>query len=534
MQKKELVIGLDFGSDSVRALLARCEDGAELATSVYEYPRWKAGLGCDALRQQFRQHPLDYLEGIEHTVNAVLENQDRSLVAGIGVDTTGSTVAAVDAHGVPLAMHPGFEEDPNAMFILWKDHTALTESLELTAAAHKADPDYTSYEGGIYSSEWFWSKLLYTLRKSPAAVRKAASWMECCDWITGNLAGCTDVRAFPRGRCAAGHKAMFHPDWNGLPPETFLAGVDPLLGGWREKLYDKTRTADQAVGTLGAEWAEKLGLSRQVVIAGGAIDCHAGAVGVAIRPGELVKVVGTSTCDLMVAPTLKKKIPGICGQVDGSIRPDMTGLEAGQSAFGDIYAWLKRLLEWNGSGVNLSDLEKEATKVPPGANGILTLDWFNGRRSPDANEKLTGLICGLHLGSTAPMLFRSLIESTAFGSRAIMERFVREGIPFESVTAVGGIAQKSPLVMQLLADILNRPIRVAKSAQICALGAAMYAAAAAKVYPDLLTAMEKMNSGIDAVYTPDSVRAETYNAVYRKYAEMGILYEKAVMKEPSV
>jgi len=251
---------------------------------------------------------------------------------------------------------------------------------------------------------------------------------------------------------------------------------------------------------------------------------------VAIRPGQLVKVVGTSTCDLMVAPNLKKEIHGICGQVDGSIRPDMTGLEAGQSAFGDIYAWLRRLLEWNGSRVNLADLEAEASKIPPGANDILTLDWFNGRRSPDANEKLTGLICGLNLGSTAPMLFRSLIESTAFGSRAIMERFIREGIPFESVTAVGGIAKKSPLVMQLLADILNRPIQIAKSTQTCALGSAMYAAAAAKVYPDLQTAMEKMNSGCDAAYIPDPMRVKMYDAVYQRYTSLGILYEKDVMK----
>ncbi len=522
MNSKDLLIGLDFGSDSVRALLVTA-DGRELATCVHPYARWAKGWYSDAATAQFRQHPLDYLEGIEAVIPGVLAGQDASRVRGIGVDTTGSTPCAVDASGVPLALKPEFAENPNAMFILWKDHTALAEAGEINALARQWPVDYTRYEGGIYSPEWFWAKYLHLLRSDEAVRAACHGFVEHCDWVTSLLAG-APVKA---SRCAAGHKAMWHPDWNGLPPEEFLTTLDPLLRGRRAELYTETFTADVPVGTLTAEWAKKLGLSTSVVIAGGAFDCHMGAVGAGIEAGQLVKVIGTSTCDIMVAPRLATCVRGICGQVDGSVLPGMTGLEAGQSAFGDLYAWFRRFLSYSGE-VDLRKLEADAAALPIG--GELALDWMNGRRTPDANQYLTGALFGLNLGTTAPMVYRSLVEATAFGAKRIVERFLEEGVPMERVLALGGIARKSKFVMQTCADVLAMPIRVVKSDQACALGAAMFAATAAGVHPDLRSAMAAMNSGFDAEYVPHAADSARYQEKYQRYLALADAVEQETMR----
>ena len=366
--------------------------------------------------------------------------------------------------------------------------------------------------------------------RNNARVREAAfSWVEHCDWITGELAGRTDPVTMTRSRCAAGHKAMWHASWGGLPPEEFLSGIDPLLAGLRERLYTETVTADVPVGTLSPKWAEKLGLSTRVVIGGSAFDCHFGAVGAQIRPGELVKVIGTSTCDILVAPDLRQCVRGICGQVDGSVIPGMVGLEAGQSAFGDVYAWFRRLLGYAGE-VSLPALEAEAAAIAPGSTGVAALDWFNGRRTPDANPRLCGALFGLTLGSTAPMIYRALVESTVFGARAIIERFRSEGIAVNSVAAVGGISRKSPFVMQLCADVFQLPIKVAAADQACALGAAMFAAVAAKVHPDLEIAMAEMGSGFDRIYQPDPSAVPVYEKLYDRYLSLGKLLEEETMR----
>jgi L-ribulokinase len=524
----KLTIGLDFGSDSVRALLVDAVTGAELATSVHHYERWAKGSYCNPVSNQFRQHPLDYLEGLEITIKAVLARAPAGAAAnvvGIGVDTTGSTPCAVDKHGIPLSMLPEFSDNPNAMFILWKDHTALNEAVEITQLAKKwGGEDFTKYEGGIYSSEWFWAKVLRTLRVDEKVRQAAFSWVEHCDWIPAVLTGNINPLTMKRSRCAAGHKAMWHQDWQGLPPEEFLVKLDPVLNGLRSRLYQNTDTAEVPAGTLSAEWAATLGLPATVVVSGGAFDCHMGAVGASIEPYQMVKVVGTSTCDIIVAPAVHTCVKGICGQVDGSVVPGLTGLEAGQSAFGDIYAWFKRFLSYGGE-VNLAALEQDAAKLP--VSEVLALDWMNGRRTPDANQHLTGAIFGLNLGTTAPMVYRALIESTAYGARRIAERFSDEGIPVKSVVAIGGIAKKSPFIMQLCADVLNMPIKVAKSEQACALGAAMFAATAAGVYKNVETAMAAMNSGFDAVYQPIPANA----AVYEKYYARYLAYANAVEQE---
>ncbi len=546
-------IGLDYGTDSVRSLIVNVETGEEIATAVFQYPRWKKGMYCNAPNNQFRQHPKDYLEGLEYTITEALKKAPADVaenVVGISVDTTGSTPVAVDEKGIPLSLTPGFEENPNAMFILWKDHTAIKEAAEINHLSKKWEIDFTKFEGGIYSSEWFWAKLLHTIREDAGVFRAAYSWVEHCDWLPAILTGNTNPKTLKRSRCAAGHKAMWHEAFNGLPSEEFLTELDPLLGGLRERLYKETFTCDVSAGTLTQEWAAKLGLPSSVVVGVGAFDAHLGAVGAEIEPYYVSKVMGTSTCDMLIAPMEEvgdKLVGGICGQVDGSIVPGMLGLEAGQSAFGDIYAWFKKILEWplknilsesalldeatkqklieETSDKIISKLSKEAAKISIEESGIVALDWMNGRRTPDANQHLKGAIAGLNLGSDAPRIFRALVEATAFGSRAINERFINEGIRIDGVIALGGVAKKSPLVMQIVSDVLNMPIKVARSEEACALGSAMAAAVASGVYKSTSEAQKKMGGGFETEYHPIPENVEKYNVLYEKYKKFGKFIE---------
>lgn len=552
--KEKFTIGIDYGSDSVRALIVNTSTGEEAGSAVFHYPRWKKGLYSEPSENRFRQHPLDYLEGLESVVKTALDQageQVRNNVVAISVDTTGSTPVAVDEAGVPLALKKGFEENPNAMFVLWKDHTALREAEEINMLAKNwGGTDYTQYEGGVYSSEWFWAKILHIVR-SDADVRDAAySWVEHCDWIPGVLTANTDPLKLRRSRCAAGHKAMWHEDFEGLPSEEFLVKLDPLLKGLRGRLFRDTYSCEVSVGNLSAEWAEKLGLSTEVLIGAGAFDAHLGAVGGEIQPYYLSKVMGTSTCDMLIAPKEEigdKLVSGICGQVDGSIVPGMVGLEAGQSAFGDIYAWFAGLLMWpvNNLIANydwLSDSDKERIKretsdriiaeLSDAASGLspedsseLAVDWMNGRRTPDANQELKGVIAGLSLGSDAPRIFRALVEATAFGSKMINDRFMEEGVRIDGIIALGGVARKSGFVMQIVADVLNKPIKVARSEQTCALGSAMAASVVAGVHKDLSLAREAMGGGFETEYKPDPARAEVYQKIYEKYKRLGSFVE---------
>ena len=508
----------------------------------------------------FRQHPRDYIEGMESCVKGALKKLGAKAgerVAAIGIDTTGSTPCAVDQAGTPLALTTGFEENPNAMFVLWKDHTGVKEAELINKTARGwGGTDFTKYEGGVYSSEWFWSKILHVLRADGKVRGAAFSWVEHCDWMPALLTGTTDPLTMKRSRCAAGHKAMWHTDWDGLPPEEFLVKVDPLLRGLRARLFKDTQTSDQSAGGLTAEWAKRLGLKPGTAVAVGAFDAHMGAVGGGITDRTLVKIMGTSTCDVLVAPRKavgSKCVAGICGQVDGSVIPGMVGLEAGQSAFGDVYAWFKDILAWplhgavkggkkaKGVGACLTRVEEiedsildrlsaEAEKVDPGESTVAALDWLNGRRTPFADQTLKGAVVGLTLGTTAPKIFRALVEATAFGSRAIVEQFRKEGVPINAVIAQGGIARKSPFVMQVTADILGMPIRVVASDQACALGAGMLAAAAGGVYPSVTEAQKRMGSGFDKVYKPNRAKAALYQALYRRYTELSRSLEPLLQK----
>ena len=525
MKTGKLFIGLDFGSDSVRALLVD-QQGREAATAVHYYRYWNEKRYCDAARAQFRQHPSDYLEGMEAVIREVLNDQDRTKVAGIAVDTTGSTPCAVDREGTPLALNAEFADDPDAMFVLWKDHTAIAEEERINeCAANWGEVDFRKYSGGIYSCEWFWSKLLHVLRSNPRVREKAYSFVELCDWIPAVLSGNCIPEKMCRSRCAAGHKAMWHKDWGGLPPEEFLAAADPLLKGWRKRLYSETVTADHPAGVISPYWAAKLGLEKTVVIGSGAVDCHVGAIGAGIRTGEMVKVLGTSTCDILVTPELGRTIPGICGQVDGSVLRGLTGIEAGQSAFGDIYKWFGNFLAYAGD-VPLSRLERDAALLPIGSCGITALDWHNGRRTPYADSTLTGVIANLNLGTTVPMVYRALVESTVMGSKAILEHFKKEQLTVNGITAVGGISHKSEFIMQMCADAFNMPVKTVETEQCCALGAAMNAATAAGFYPDVPTAVQNMGGDYRKIYTPNAENHRKYEEVFRKYLALGKIMEE--------
>lgn len=557
--ENKFVIGLDYGSDSARALIVNALTGETLATSVKYYPRWKEGKYCNPSINQYRQHPQDYIDVLEATVKEALAQCPAGTaeqVVGIAFDTTGSTPAFTDESGTPLALLPEFAENPNAMFVLWKDHTAVKEAAEINKLCKEWDTDYTAYEGGIYSSEWFWAKALHVLREDEAVRAKAHSIVEYCEWLPALITGVKASKDIVRSRCACGHKTMWHPEWGGLPSEEFLTTLDPLLGGFRERLFTETETADKPVGHLSEEWATRLGLSTDVVVAGGAYDCHMGAVGAGVTPNTLVRVIGTSTCDVMVASYEEignSLIKGICGQVDGSVIPGMVGLEAGQSAFGDIYAWFKRILEFplkhiiaNSTLIDediknklieeacdkiIPALTVEAEKIPIEESTVIATDWMNGRRTPDANQLLKGTITGITLGTSAPRIFRALVEATAFGTKAIADRFINEGVKIDNVIGIGGIALKSPFVMQTLSDVLNMPIKVCNTDQACALGAAMFAATAAGVYGKVEDAISAMNSGFAKEYYPNAANAKAYQSIYDNYLKVGKFTENELFNK---
>jgi len=551
---KKYVIGLDYGTDSVRCVVVDTSNGETAGTAVFEYPRWKQGLYCDPSANRFRQHPLDYIEGMEYSIKEALKDLPGEVtdnIAGITVDTTGSTPVAVDREGVPISLKPGFEDDPDAMFVLWKDHTAVREAAEINELARSwGGTDYTKFEGGVYSSEWFWAKILHVMRSSEKVRGNSFSWVEHCDWIPALLTGNTDPLTLKRSRCAAGHKAMWHEDFNGLPDEKFLVMLDPILAGLRERLFTNTFTCDVSAGTMSEEWAGRLGMPAGVKVGTGAFDAHLGAIGGEISPYQLIKVMGTSTCDMIVSPmddVGDKLVAGICGQVDGSIIPGMLGLEAGQSAFGDVYAWFGKLLMWpvteiiqkmtwldeqtknkirtETSDRIINELTRQAESLSDDETAIVALDWLNGRRTPYANQELKGAIAGLSLGSDAPRVFKSLGEATAFGSRMRNDRFVSEGVRIDGVIAIGGVAKKSPYVMQIVADVLNMPIKVASSDQTCALGSAMAAAVMAGIHSDFETAQKAMGGGFEKEYKPDPVRAKRYEELYVKYKKLGAFIE---------
>lgn len=525
------VIGLDYGTNSVRCLVVDARNGRELGTAVYEYESGQAGILLDkADHNVARQNPADYLKGLEVTILAASREAKKSdkkftpaQVVGIGVDTTGSTPIPVDAEGVPLAMKKEFKKNRNACVWLWKDHTGYAEAAKITELAAKMRPEYLAKCGGVYSSEWFFSKIWHCLNVDKKVFDAAFTWVEHADWIPAVLTGTDHPAQIKRCRCAAGHKAMSSDQWGGYPDKEFLAKLDSRLSRVRDTLPDKTYAVDTAAGGLTAAWAKKLGLPAGIPVAMGAFDAHLGAVGSGIGKGTLVKIIGTSTCDMVVWPNTEKlpDIPGICGIVDGSVLPGYWGLEAGQSAVGDIFNWFVNSVQPGGKDIGSHrELTKKAAALKPGQSGLLALDWNNGNRTILVDQRLTGLLLGQTLHTRPEEIYRALIEATAFGALTIINRFEEYGVKIRQVVNCGGIAEKNPMLMQIYADVTGREMKVSRSAQTCALGSAAAAAVVGGYYKNFAAAQKAMCGLKPKTYTPDKKARKVYQQLYVLYKKL--------------
>ena len=529
---------MDFGTDSARGILVNPYTGEILSKSISYFKRWAQGLYCDPSKDQYRQHPLDYMEAIDEVFAGLFQSIDPDLikdVVAIGTNTTGSPPVAIDEHCQPLALLDGFKDNPNAMFILWKDHSAIQEADEINALAKRWPIDYTLYSGGIYSSEWFWSKILYTNRRDAQIKERAFTWVEQSDWIPTYLTGTQKPADIKRNRCAAGHKAMWNENHGGLPSSEFLCSLDPSFYHLVNRFYTTTYTSDEVFGKISPYFVEKYGFHPETIITVGAIDAHHGAVGSGSAPYALVKVIGTSTCDMLVVPQGDNPplVEGICGQVDGSIDPGMIGFEAGQSAFGDIYNWFRKFLlkpvySILGERLTMEQkqlleeevfgyLTKEASALPVTEEDLVFTDYYNGRRTPDADFTKEAAAYGFTLATHAGHVFKALVESTAFGSKAIIDRFREFNIPIKTVIATGGIPNKSPYVVQVLADVLGCAIQVVDSDQTCALGSAIFAAVVGGAYRNIEDAKTVMAAQVARTYEPDRTKQRIYDILYKRY-----------------
>jgi len=527
--KVQYTIGLDYGTNSVRALIVNVASGAEIAAAVWIYAHGTQGVILSRDPNLARQHPADYVQGAEITIRQALAAAGKNVrgfspgqVIGIGVDTTGSTPLPVDARGRPLAFQKKFANQPAAMAWLWKDHTAVNEAAEITALAKRLRPQYLAQCGGTYSSEWFWSKLLKCLRTAPAVFNAAHSWVELADFVPAALTGTAHPDQFVAGVCAAGHKAMWNAKWGGYPDASFLSRLHPKLAQLRSRLTTRVHSIDKSVGGLTAAWAAKTGLTAGIPVAVGAFDCHLGAVGCGVTPGTLVKIIGTSTCDITIAANTRKlaDVPGLCGIVDGSVLPGYFGLEAGQSAVGDLFNWWVNYIQPHGVKLTHRQLDDAALKLQPGESGLLALDWNNGNRTILVDQRLTGLLVGQTLYSTPAEVYRALVEATAFGALTIINRFEEYGVKISQIVNCGGIAEKSALTMQIYADVTGRPMKVSRSAQTCALGSAIAAAVVAGAHPDYATAQKKMTGLKSVVYKPNARAHATYRELYALYKQL--------------
>lgn len=545
--EKIYVIGIDYGTASVRSVLINARTGEELAISVFEYPRWKEGLYTIPEKNQFRQHPLDYIEGLEYVVKEVVSqvSDAKQYVKAIALDTTGSTPCLIDKSGTPLALLDKYKDNPSAMFALWKDHTAMKEAEEINKLCSKWETDYSVFSGGNYSSEWLWAKALHLIRTEPQLKEDAYTVIEHNDWIPALLTGVSDAKNIKRSRCAAGHKAMWAEQWGGFPPKDFLNRLDTTLGTFVENMDAETYTCDEPAGTLSKEWADRLGLNTDVVVGIGNTDAHSGALGAGVKYGTLIQNIGTSTCNMAVMPYDRvgdNVIAGISGQVDGSIIPGMIGFEAGMSAFGDVYEWFRNMLlgpsiEIINSSSVLSENEKEslikelkkktlvtltegAEKIKLTLKSPLATDRLNGRRNPFINYKLESAITGLNLSTTASEIYYALVEATAYGTKAIVDHFAENGVEIERIVATGGVALKSPFVMQVMADVLGKEIAVSDSEQSCALGAAMFASVLAGVYDCVEDAQDVLVTAASKIYKPKEEMTNLYAIRYKQYKEL--------------
>ncbi len=524
-------IGLDYGTNSVRCVVVNTKNGMEIAASVFSYPSGQDGIILDPADHNLaRQLVQDYIIGLEDSVNDAVESANskdpdfaKDKVVAIGIDTTGSTPIPVDKFGTPLCMLEEFRDNPNAMAWLWKDHTGYAEAIEITELAKKQKPHFLDKCGGTYSSEWFFSKILHCLRVDPKVYDAAYTWVEHADYMTAILTGNQQPENIKRCRCAAGHKAMFSDQWQGYPDREFLTQLDDKLAKLSDTLPDKTYPIDTQAGTLTKDWAQRLSLPEGIPVAMAAFDAHLGAVGSGIKEGTLVKIIGTSACDMAVFPNTEKlsDIPGICGIVDGSVLPGCFGLEAGQSAVGDIFNWFVNYIQPGGKDAGShEELTNKASKLLPGQSGLLALDWNNGNRTILVDQRLTGLLIGQTLHTKPEEIYRALIEATAFGALTIINRFDEYGVKINEIITCGGIAEKNPMLMQIYADVTGREMKVAASSQACALGSAVAAAVVAGEYENFGDAQKAMTSVKPQTYKPIDENHNVYKQLYKLYRQL--------------
>ena len=530
---KRYALGIDYGTNSCRSLLVDLDDGTEVGSTVFPYPSGALGILLDERNPNVaRQNPQDYLDALMVVTRGALEQAreqvpgfDSAQVVGMGIDTTGSTVIPVNRDGTPLGLVPEFKENLNAMVWLWKDHTAHEEAAEITELGNRIRPQIMAKCGGIYSSEWWWSKILRLKRTDPKVYNAAYSYVEHCDWIPAVLTGNTDPLKLKRSVCAAGHKAMFSVEWGGLPDKEFLAELDPHLPQLRDRLFNEAHTADTKAGDLCAEWAERLGLKEGTAVAVGAFDAHMGAVGAGIKEGSLAKILGTSTCDLMIARADQSlsDIPGVCGIVKGSVLPGYYGIEAGQSAVGDLFLWIVNHIVPDSYGATVGEkfvnMEKAFAKQRPGQSGLMALDWNNGNRTVLVDARLTGLLIGQTLHTEAHDIYRAYIEATAFGALTIIKRVEEHGVPVHEIINTGGLSIKNESLMQIYADVIGKPMKVSRSEQTCALGAAIFGAVAAGA-----GTISEIQSRVTAVreksYKPNPENHRLYTELYAIYLKL--------------
>lgn len=524
-------LGLDFGTNSVRCLISQTRDGQEVGTGVAEYAHGERGVLLDPRDPDLaRQHPVDYPAGMISAVHSALEQArdtkefDRNRIIGIGVDVTGSTPLPLDTTGEPLAFHPHFSNNLNAMAWLWKDHTAHAEALAITRHCHECCPGYTLSCGGVYSPEWFFAKIWHCLNVDREVFQAAYTWAEVADWIPALLTGTCHPQKMKRNHCAAGHKALFNRAWGGLPSQSFLSGLDPALADLRRHLYESTATVDQRAGYLTEEWANHLHLPAGIPVAVGALDGHMGAIGAGVRPGVVVNIFGTSSVYMTVTPGNEHPgdIPGVCGVVDSSIVPGHYGVEAGQAATGDLFNWwVKEVSGGIDSRHGHTLLSKEAAQLLPGESGLLALDWNNGNRCLLVDPRLTGLLVGQTLQTRPAEIYRALIEATAFGARMILEQFSNYRLTTNKIINAGGIPQKNDLIMQIYADVTGITQYLSLSAQTCALGAAMCGAVAAGEtmggYDSIPEAQFAMAGVSERVFHPQSKNRDVYDRLFPLY-----------------
>ena len=527
-------LGLDYGTGSVRAVIADNSDGKTLADAVWGFAHGTDGvITAPGDANVARQHPADYLEGMKTVVREAIEKAGKTpgfspeKIVGIGVDTTGSSPLPVDESGTPLAFKDEFSDEKDALVWLWKDHTSYAEASSITAAAGEHRPNYLAKIGGTYSSEWYWAKVWHCLKVNPRVFKAAWTWVEHTDWIPAVLTGTDDPKIMKRGVCAAGHKGLYHEEWGGYPEPEFLKLLDPALAELRATLPDKAFSVDESAGKLTSEWAEELGLPPGIPVAIGAFDAHLGGVGAGVGEGVMVKNIGTSCCDMLVAPLDSDipDIPGLCGIVPGSVLPGQYGFEAGQSAVGDIFNWFVNMIAGEGDkGAVFKRLTKEAEALKPGQSGLIALDWMNGNRTVLVDQRLTGLFVGMTLHTTAAEMYRALVEATAFGARIILERFEEYGAKVDRVINCGGIPYKSPMLMQIYADVMGRTMELSASDQTAALGSAIAGAVAAGSgsggYDNFDDAMGAMTGTLDLTYEPREENRKTYDDLFEIYREL--------------